>query len=370
MTPSELLDEILNSVSQTLDKPIISDASQREKVQVICQNVRNKAPIRVLLACSLAKIHNPNVDIRKPYTEIGDDDVFSGRAYDENYVGPFVLKHRLPVNATTAFLTPALRNRDTVLVTTLDLQGRPKEVYSAMLELLDDVFQSRLTATELLSELIRQLVFERDTAKSRMESLLVGMRPADDTRLSSERIVSLINQHMMSKNSSRLPVLVVAAAYKAVEQLIKEHAGRLEAHNAADSQTEALGDVQIMLEADDTLVTCYEVKMRPVTESDITHAVLKLSKSPKRSENYIFVTTDRIDPDISDFARTFYDQIGIEIVILDCIGFVRHFLHLFHRHRIQFLDAYQSLVLAEPDSAVSQPLKELFLVLRRTAEAE
>ena len=59
----------------------------------------------------------------------------------------------------------------------------------------------------------------------------------------------------------------------------------------------------------------------------------------------------------------------IEYVMLDCIGFVRHFLHLFHRLRIEFLDAYQSLLLAEPDSAVSQPLKEAFLSLRQAAES-
>ena len=35
-----------------------------------------------------------------------------------------------------------------------------------------------------------------------------------------------------------------------------------------------------------------------------------------------------------------------------------------------FLEAYQALVLAEPDSAVSQPLKEAFLALRRAAESE
>jgi hypothetical protein len=65
-----------------------------------------------------------------------------------------------------------------------------------------------------------------------------------------------------------------------------------------------------------------------------------------------------------------YDQTGgIEIVVLDCIGFLRHFLHLFHRLRMDFLDTYQELLLDEPDSAVSQPLKEAFLALRQAAES-
>jgi DNA adenine methylase len=60
---------------------------------------------------------------------------------------------------------------------------------------------------------------------------------------------------------------------------------------------------------------------------------------------------------------------GVEIAIWDCIDFLRHFLHLFHRLRLGFLEAYQELVLAEPESAVSQPLKEAFLALRRAAES-
>jgi DNA adenine methylase len=59
---------------------------------------------------------------------------------------------------------------------------------------------------------------------------------------------------------------------------------------------------------------------------------------------------------------------GIEIAILDCLGFLRHFLHLFHRLRTDYVDAYQSLVLAEPESALSHALKEAFLTLRKAAE--
>lgn len=90
-----------------------------------------------------------------------------------------------------------------------------------------------------------------------------------------------------------------------------------------------------------------------------------------RIDNYIFITTDRIDEDVREYALTFYESTGgTEIAILDCLGFIRHFLHLFHRLRINFLDAYQELVLIEPESAVNQPLKEAFLTLRQAAESD
>jgi DNA adenine methylase len=36
---------------------------------------------------------------------------------------------------------------------------------------------------------------------------------------------------------------------------------------------------------------------------------------------------------------------------------------------MQFVEEYQKLLLAEPDSAVSQPLKEAFLALRQAVES-
>ena len=43
-------------------------------------------------------------------------------------------------------------------------------------------------------------------------------------------------------------------------------------------------------------------------------------------------------------------------------------LYLFHRLRLHYLDEYQKLVITEPESAVRQELKEVFLVLRLAAE--
>jgi hypothetical protein len=74
---------------------------------------------------------------------------------------------------------------------------------------------------------------------------------------------------------------------------------------------------------------------------------------------------------VRDYAAETYERTGgTEIAILNCVGFLRHFLHLFHRLRIEYLNTYQALVLSEPDSAVSQPLKEAFLALRQAAEAD
>lgn len=370
--PSEILEQAMARASANISKPQVKNKKVLEQVEYVCRCLRNRAGVRLLMACLLAKIDRPTVDPRKPYTEIGDRDAFSGRSYDESYITHFINKYRLPCNPTTAFLTPAFRNIDKTLTTDVDIVGRPRQLYKYTLQLLDDVNARRIVAKDLLAEVIRNLLIMRDEKDKRMETLLAGLRHSEDFMpLSSEAIVNLIEQHLRVKNSSRLPVLIVAAAYNVVGDKIGERLLPLQSHNAADEQTGAMGDLEICLINDDYVVTGYEMKTKRVTIDDIDRALQKIATAQKHIHNYIFITTDVIDQAVKDYARDSYERTGgTEIAILDCIGFLRHFLHLFHRARIEYLDAYQSLVLAEPDSALSQPLKEAFLALRQAAETD
>ena len=193
MTPEDILRGIYERAEAASDKSVIPDLYIRERANYVCRCMSNRAGVRLLMSCLLGKLDKPNVDPRKPYTEIGDSDSFSGRTYDEQHLAPFI----------------------------------------------------------------------------------------NDT------------------------------------------------------------------------------------------ALAKIIGAPHRIDNYLFVTTDAIDPKVAEYAAGFYEQTdGVEIAILDCIGFLRHFLHLFHRIRADYLNAYQELVLNEPDSAVSQTLKEAFLALRQAAESD
>jgi len=198
--------------------------------------------------------------------------------------------------------------------------------------------------------------------------MLANLKSSEDIMpLSSEAIVVLIEQHLKCQNASRLPVLVVAAAYQAASKHLGEHALPLKSHNAADEQTGALGDVQITFVGDDNVITVYEMKTKRIIQNDIDYALQKIDR---RIDNYIFITTEPISEQVKDYAASIYEKTeGIEFVVLDCIGFLRHFIHLFHRLRMQFLESYQELVLMEPESAVRRPLKEAFLALRLAAES-
>lgn len=349
----------------------IADEQLLEKTMFICRNIKNKAPIRFLLSCLAAKIDKPEVDIRKPYTSIPGENSFSGRKYDETIVQRIITEFKLPCNNTTAYLTPAFRNGNEVMRPGLKLEGRPPEVYVDTLDVLNAVYKRRLQPEQLLREMYRQLIIVRDQQTRRITELLealsttVGGQP-----LSSEQMITLVEQHLNCPNASRLPTLVVAAAYQSVSEYLGETVRPLNAHNAADKQTGAFGDVEVTLMNDDRVVTCYEMKDKRVTKHDIDVALPKIAEQGISLDNYIFITTEPVDDEVTQYSRSLYNRTGVEFAILNCIGFLRHFLHLFHRHRVSFLEQYQTLVLAEPDSSVSQPLKEAFLSLRRATETD
>ncbi len=358
-------------ISEKNTESFINEKEIYEKIQSVCSNIRIKAPIRFLLSCCVAKIDNPKVDIRKPYTEISGNNTFSGRSYDEKYVQKIIEKYDLPCNSTTAFLTPAFRNRNTVMLPDTELVGRNPQLYKTTLDLLNLAHKKVIKPEQLFKEIIRQLFIIRNQNSNRIEQLIKSLKGNEnDNYLSSEQIVTLLTQHLASKNSSRLPVLIIAAAYMTIADLIGENIRPLQAHNAADKQTGAFGDVEIVLSNEDNIVTSYEMKDKRVTKSDIETAIKKIAASKVKIDNFIFITTETIEKEVENYAKSIYDISGIEIAILDCIGFIKHFLHFFHRRRTAFLEKYQELVLSEPNSSVNQPLKEAFLALRQALESD
>jgi DNA adenine methylase len=380
-TPTEILISAFDRASASIitGELLMLAPEIVDKVEYICRHPQNKAGIRLLLACLLAKVYQPHLDIRKPFTEIGGNDCYSGRFYDETYVSNFINEYDLQTvcNTTTAFLTPALRTKAIPLTLDVKLIGKPAALYEAVIQLFDQVYTDYASAEDILVETIKWLLIIKKEKSQRIQSLLANLSTLDDNAmpLSAEAIVKLIRQHLDCPRSSRLPVLIIAAAYGAASEYIGERCLPLESHNAADRQTGSLGDMEItLINNDNNVVTSYEMKMKRVTINDINNALSKISKrtanTERKIDNYIFITTEPIDKDVKDYAATLYEKTGgIEIVVLDCLGFLRHFLHLFHRLRMQFLEEYQKLVLAEPESAVSQPLKEAFLALRQAAES-
>ncbi|MBO4451100.1 MAG: restriction endonuclease, SacI family [Bacteroidaceae bacterium] len=363
----KILEKAYQHASKQPNKQFVTNSKMNALIDSICKCEGSKAPIRYLMSAMLAKIYNKSIDTRQPYPKLGNRS-FAGRTIDENIIQRFIHRYQLPCNDTTAFLTPAFRTLETAITKSSFEKCRPAFVYNNMMDILDYVEMHPTTAISILTQIIADLILIKQATENRVAQLIEGISSDQESALSSEEITTLLQQHLKCRGSSRLPVLMVVAAYQAVQHLTKENHKPLFAHNAADSQTGAIGDIEIMLQGDDATVTCYEMKKKRVSTDDIYVCVEKIVKLPQRPDNYIIITTERIDEEVKELATSFYNKIEVEIAVLDCLGFINHFLHFFHRYRTSFLDHYQQLVLDEPTSAVSQPLKEAFLSLRRVAE--
>ena len=289
---AEILEKLYKEAGKNLNTQYVSDSVLFQKIDYAARCSTNRAVIRLLMSCLLAKIHQPEVDVRKPYTEIGGKGVFSGRTYDEKYLSDFINKYELPCNVTTAFLTPALRNINRSLTLDVELIGRPRDVYRDILFLLDAVNKNKVTAKAMLLDSIRILIKVKNENATRLKTLMSGLKVSkDSSHLSVEEIVGLLVQHLACKNSSRLPVLIVAAAYKSAKKYLKQKILSLQSHTAADKQTKAFGDVEITLADDKHVVTCYEMKTKELL-TVIFMSLWRKIKVSSHLNNYIFITTE------------------------------------------------------------------------------
>ena len=71
MTPDEILVGVYKRAVATLKATVITDEIIRERIDYVCRCMSNRAGVRLLMSCLLAKLDEPKVDPRKPYTEIG-----------------------------------------------------------------------------------------------------------------------------------------------------------------------------------------------------------------------------------------------------------------------------------------------------------
>ena len=61
-----ILDLALQKASESIHKPVINDSEIIRRIELIARNAQNRACVRFIMACSLARIDKLAIDIRKP----------------------------------------------------------------------------------------------------------------------------------------------------------------------------------------------------------------------------------------------------------------------------------------------------------------
>jgi hypothetical protein len=88
MKPAERLEELL-ARARKASAPSVKDPKILGRIDYVCRCLGNRACVRLLMACMLAKLDKAELDVRQPYTKIGGAKCFSGRSYDESFFDPF-----------------------------------------------------------------------------------------------------------------------------------------------------------------------------------------------------------------------------------------------------------------------------------------
>jgi hypothetical protein len=57
MKPEEILQNVYDKAAAALNKSAVEDAAIRERVDFICRCMSNRAGVRLLMSCMLAKLH-------------------------------------------------------------------------------------------------------------------------------------------------------------------------------------------------------------------------------------------------------------------------------------------------------------------------
>ncbi len=342
-----VLEKTLNSVNNsTILTDSIHDSDLLDNIKTIIEHSEDaKGVLAVVITSLVKKIVDPAQDIRNHQSSMKGG--YSGRTLDTNVVTPFLKEHNFPAMSESGWLTRSLEHKSPY---NMSYNGaiKPKVLKEAFLVLIDKIQMGKCDSQTVLNCLFSGLIQIRDSRKIKM---------AKPTELTIIDIIELIHKHFTYKyknrGASRLPVLAIYAVYKVMKKEVDRYKNHelspLLRHNAADSQTEKIGDVQILNE-DGHIIEAIEVKHGiPITPIMIQDAFKKFRTEP--IERYYLLTTDHSDTQIKELTEAIINvkkQSGCQIIVNGVESTLKYYLRLLRNPDV-FIIAYAELLEEDQD---------------------
>jgi len=275
---------------------------------------RTQAFREALVGCCIARIMDPEIDIRYPYMGQADN-AYNGRTLDERVVNPFLRSRATPCSRGP-FLSVFRRNVGFVEETAAGL--RDKTAFSAMLEAVDAL---RTGGSEAATGVIRYLLYKFIELREQSNIELLHVR-----RLSMEQQIHILNDLLSIPSGGLLPVLLSAAMFRSISD-VYSLSWRVEWQgiNVADAATGAAGD--ILVTVDEEVLFSVEVTERPV-DGDRVRSTFVAKMSPNNVEDYLFLLAGgEAAESARSLARSYFAQ-GHEINFLPLAGWMESALAL------------------------------------------
>ncbi|HEV2173468.1 MAG TPA: restriction endonuclease, SacI family, partial [Nitrospira sp.] len=210
-----------------------------------------------LPSCVLARIIDPEIDIRLPATEYGEN-AFSGRSLAEKLVTPFLRSKAVPTSAAP-FLS-AVRGGAKFMKGGEPRIQRDKEGFAALVEVVDYLCEhDGDSAKQYLRYLLRRFIQLR-------ESVNIALRPI--LRPNLDQLRRLIDGLLTIRSGGRIPAALATAMFQTISDC--HHLGweiDFQGINVADKASGAVGDVTIR--KDDKIILGVEVTERSIDDGRV-----------------------------------------------------------------------------------------------------
>lgn len=300
----------------------------------IAINADSKTIVTNLTTCLACKAVHPQVDCRHHRQDTkgmpspaNGTTYFSGRTISEGTVVPW-LKDRSFFTANSGWQT---RTFERLRPYTLDYPENIAHAKSEFLSILDKVQSGRADlASDALAYLILKQIEHREDHIVRL---------TEPSIRDINAIVDLFDRHFnfpySHKGAARLPVLALYAVYTCLVSQVQRYSGKtlspLERHEAADTQTGATGDIEIVDEEGDVFEGL-EIKHGVTVDSGIIQASHEKFRDRPSIDRYYILTTAEpcggTDDDSVRLLSRIHAAHGVDIQINGVLPTIRYFLRL------------------------------------------
>lgn len=252
-----------------------------------------------LVGCAVARVLDPQIDIRLPATEHGDN-AFSGRSLADQVITPFMRGRAIPVSASP-YLS-ALRGGARFVEGGEPRIQRDKQGFAALVFLADDLMKrDHNQARAFLRFLLRRFVHLREDAD-------IPLRRIAKPNL--EQLRHLIMGLLGVKSGGRFPSFLATAMFQTIGEC--HNLGwevEFQGINVADKFTGAVGDITVRKNG--AVVLGIEVTERPIGKARVTQT-FDQKIGPNALTDYLFVSTVAPEGEALETARH-YTAVGHEM---------------------------------------------------------
>lgn len=250
-----------------------------------------------IVTCLAIKAALPDVDIRyhqvQIQTQTNRPAGFNFRGISEKVIYPWLNDNNFE-GAKSGWQTRTFERPKPYMLTYDENIGDIKE---AFLRTFDFIEERKESAREALACLLHYQMILRES-----KEIKLSVPRTNDIQL----IVNLFKDHFFykykaSKGASRLPVLALYSVYSVLIDQLDRYNGMklkpLEAHSAADVQTGAVGDIEIVRESSNEVFEAIEVKHDIVISNIIIGDAAKKIMDKSVDRYYILTTHQNCEPD-------------------------------------------------------------------------